>query len=157
MVGVVAERDPILAQEAERPLIAEVERALEGGPTGGRPKLVGPSGETTELPRPLYAALLRAAQALAAGHGIAILPMQAMLTTQQAAELLGISRPSLIRLLEEGAIPYERVRSHRRIRLVDLLEYRRRRDEEREAALERIARDAQAFGTYDAYEPVRTR
>lgn len=158
MVAVITDREPILAREEERARIAEVERVLEVQGAGpGAPKLVGPAGQTTEIPESLYAVLLRATQALAAGHGVAILPMQVLLTTQQAADLLGISRPSLIRLLESGAIPYERVRSHRRIRLADLLEFRRRRDAEREEALRRIVRTAQAQGSYDRYEPVRTR
>lgn len=154
----VAERDPILAGEEERTRITQVERLLEAPAVGGRrPRLVGPAGEETELPDSLYAALARVVHALAAGYGVTILPMQAMLTTQQAADLLGISRPSLVRLLDEGAIPYERIRSHRRIRLADLLEFRRLRDAEREAALGRIVRDAQEAGVYDDYEPVPTR
>jgi excisionase family DNA binding protein len=157
-VVAVAERGPILAQEEERHRISQLERLLEEpGVSGRRPRLVGPAGEETELPDSVYTALVRVAQVLAAGYGVTILPTRAKLTTQQAADLLGISRPSLIRLLEAGAIPYERVRSHRRILLTDLLEFRRRRDAEREAALERIVRDAQASGIYDQYEPVRTR
>lgn len=125
--------------------------------TSGRPKLVGSAGEEVELPNALYTASVRVIEALAAGYGVPILPTQPMLTTQQAADLLGISRPSLARLLDEGAIPDERIRSRRRIRLVDPMEFRRRRDGEREAALERVARKAQLSGIYNEYEPVRTR
>jgi excisionase family DNA binding protein len=157
MAQAVTDREPILVGEDERVRIAEVERVLETPEAGRRTLLIGPSGEATELPASLYDVLLRVARELADGHGVAILPMEAMVTTQQAADLLGISRPSLVRLLESGALPFERIRSHRRIRLADLIEYRRRRDAERAEALGRIVRAAQARGVYDAYEPARTR
>lgn len=151
------EREPILAPAEELERIERVERvlALEGPGQGAR--LIGPRGEETELPAALYTVLFRAAHALVAGHGIAIVPVGALLTTQEAANLLNISRPSLIKLLDAGELPYHRVRSHRRIRLSDLLDYRRRRDAAAEAAMRRIVERAQASGTYDDYSPARTR
>ena len=71
------------------------------------------------------------------------------LTAQRAADLLGVSRPPLIKLLEAGVLPYHKAGSHRRIFLKDLLAYQKRRDEERKAALDRIAKEAFESGLYD--------
>ena len=151
------EREPILAQADELDRIEQIERVLGEEVPAHPARLIGPGGEETELPAALYAVLLRAAHALVAGQGIAVVPMGALLTTQQAANLLNISRPSLIKLLDEGELPYHRLRSHRRIRLSDLLEYRQRRDAAAEAAMRRMVERAQASGTYDEYRPTATR
>jgi excisionase family DNA binding protein len=74
------------------------------------------------------------------------------LTTEAAATLLGISRPTLIRLLDTGAIPYRRTqgtRGHRRIRRSDAVTYLRADLEQRRKALDELAADAEAFGFFD--------
>lgn len=148
MTTTVAEREPIVAGEAERGALDAIERALR--PVADqRAEIVGPDGTRTELPESLYAVLIRAAQELRRGRGVSILPVGMELTTQQAADLVNVSRPFLIRLLEAGQIPFHRVGSHRRIRLDDLLAYRRRRSEERKAMLAGMAADAQELGLYD--------
>jgi len=63
--------------------------------------------------------------------------------------LLGVSRPHLIRLLESGNLPYHKAGSHRRVYFKDLIAYQKRRDAERKAALNRIAKEAFEFGLYD--------
>ena len=83
------------------------------------------------------------------GRAIVLIPENQQLTTQRAADLLGVSRPHLIKLLGTGELPYHKVGSHRRIYLKDLLGYQRRRDMERKAALDRIAREAFESGLYD--------
>ena len=69
-----------------------------------------------------------------------------MLTTHQAVRLLGVSRPHLIKLLEEGKIPYSKVGSHRRILLEDVLRYREKRGQERQGALDQMTRRMQEEG-----------
>lgn len=148
MATAVAEREPIVANESEHRALDEIERALVRVPDQ-RARIVGPDGTQTELPESLYMVLVRAAQELRRGRGVSILPVGMELTTQQAADLVNVSRPFLIRLLEAGQIPYHRVGTHRRIRLDDLLAYRRRRSEERRTMLAGMAAEAQGLGIYD--------
>lgn len=88
-------------------------------------------------------------EAMAAGHGVFIYPQQAELTTMEAADMLNVSRPYLIKLLEAGDIPYHKVGRHRRIRLDDLLNYKERIDRDREAILDQMVREAEDLGLYD--------
>jgi excisionase family DNA binding protein len=83
------------------------------------------------------------------GRAIVLIPENQQLTTQRAADLLGVSRPHLIKLLEAGELPCHKAGSHRRIYLKDLIAYQKRRDMERKAALGRIAKEAFASGLYD--------
>ena len=147
MATATAEREPIVAPEEERPALASIEEAL-GGRQTRLARLVGPDGSERELPGSLYEVLVRAAHELSRGNGIAVLPVGSELTTQRAADLLNVSRPFLIRLLERGELPYHLVGTHRRIRLDDLLAYRRVRSERRREALRRLAIEAQELGIY---------
>jgi excisionase family DNA binding protein len=83
---------------------------------------------------------------MAQGHGVALLPVRAELTTQQAADLLNVSRPYLIRLLEDRKIPFRLVGQHRRVRFEDLLAYQREDDEERRRVADELTADAQELG-----------
>src|SRR5579875_565070 len=104
------------------------------------PFLVGPDGERIELPLSAFKVLKLVVGAMARGQSITLIPHDAELTTQEAADMLGVSRPHLIKLLERGEIPFHRVGTHRRIRSEDLLAYRARRDAERKAALDELVR-----------------
>jgi excisionase family DNA binding protein len=87
-------------------------------------RLVDPEGNGVALPAPVYDVLVQAVEALRAGRAVAVAPLAQRLTTQEAADLLGVSRPTLVKLLESGTIPYEQPGRHRRVRLADLLAYR---------------------------------
>jgi excisionase family DNA binding protein len=96
-------------------------------------------GDRVELPAEVYRVLRQVVEALRQGLAVTVVPQAQMLTTQQAADLLGVSRPTVIKLLDEAKIPFERVGTHRRILLRDLLAYREQRRAEQYAALEATA------------------
>jgi excisionase family DNA binding protein len=96
-----------------------------------------------ELPTGAVALLMEILEAMAAGRGVTIVPENAELTTVQAAEILNVSRPFLISLLEDKAIPHRKVGKHRRIRMEDVMAYKANIDREREAVLDQLVREAQ--------------
>ena len=95
------------------------------------------------LPRHALELLRNILTEMAQGNSVTIMPVHAEVTTQEAANLLNVSRPHLVKLLEKGAIPFSRVGTHRRIRLQDVMEYRAARTAESEAALQALADQAQ--------------
>lgn len=99
--------------------------------------------EPIELPAGAVTLLLDILGAMASGQGVTIIPEAAELTTMQAADILHVSRPFLIKLLEEGQIPYRRVGKHRRIRMEDVMNYKRAIDQQRETVLDQLVADAQ--------------
>lgn len=99
-----------------------------------------------ELPAGAVAMLLDILEAMAAGRGVTIIPENAELTTVQAAEILNVSRPFLIRLLEEGVIKHRKVGTHRRIRMEDVMAYKMQIDQDREAVLDELVEDAEDQG-----------
>lgn len=112
------------------------------------PALVDEHGTRTELPRPIYELLVRVASALQEGKVISLVPETQELTTQAAANILGVSRPHLIKLVESGQLPFHKVGAHRRIRMKDLIAFQQERDRNRRTALDDMARKAQEAGLY---------
>ena len=138
--------------------VAELERRGVAAPRP-QPALVGMDGGRLEVPGPVFDALVQVATAMAHGQGVTVIPQNALLTTQEAADLLGVSRPTLVRLLADDEIPYEQRGRHRRIMLSDLLAYQERLRQERRDSLDMMAREGQAAGLYEATSgpPPRTR
>lgn len=102
--------------------------------------LVDPQGNARPIPDEIFRILDQVTNALAAGEGITVVPQGMTMTTQQAADFLGISRPTLVRLLEAGDIPFDKPGRHRRVRLEDLVAYQASFRAERRAALREMQR-----------------
>ncbi len=137
--------DPVSIPEAQGAQIRDLRRLVQRG----NAKLVGPDGNQIAIPEPVHDLLLMILKNLQAGKAVSIVPEHQQLTTQRAANILGVSRPFLVRLLENGDMPFHMVGSHRRIYLRDLLDYKRRRDTARHEAINNMARSEMEAGTYD--------
>jgi excisionase family DNA binding protein len=112
-------------------------------------RLMTGSGEAVTLPDELRRVLTAVVSSMQHGQAVTLGPLAMRLTTQQAADLLGVSRPTLIKLLQDGRIPYETPNRHRRIRLVDLLAFQAARRTERRSSLGEMAREAQDLELYE--------
>lgn len=95
----------------------------------------GSVGDQVEIPHEIYEVLVKTVQAMRKGLAITITPRSHTLTTQQAAEVLGVTRPTLVKILDEGRIPFEKPGTHRRVQLGDVLAYKEARKAEQYAAL----------------------
>ena len=83
---------------------------------------------------------------LAIGNAVKVVPVHAELTSQEAADLLNVSRPHLVKMLEEGAIPFTKTGRHRRVRFSDLMAFKQRRDEESQEAMDELVRQTRELG-----------
>ena len=154
MTALTLERTVLPPEESLDKLVALL------GPMGAEPTTTvsGPNGEHMVLPPEVFAVLRDVVQAMAHGQAVTIVPVHQRLTTQKAADLLGISRPTVVKLLESGEIAFERPGHHRRVRLADVLAYRQRRSTQRRDSLDRMVEIADGGGMYErTATPKRTR
>ena len=98
------------------------------------------------IPRATAVMFAQILDLLAQGRGVQIFPKEVELSTQQAADMLNVSRPYLVGLLDEKVIPYRMVGSHRRVRVADLLTYKQKDDAERQGVADDLAAEAQKHG-----------
>lgn len=127
--------------------LLDLARFLEGHIEPGL--LLGSDGEQVPLPGEVYRVLHQVVDVMRQGKAILVAPQGLLLTTQEAADFLGVSRPTLVKLLEDGAIPFEKPNRHRRVRLQDLLDFRHKRRTDQRAALNQLTADASRLGLYD--------
>ena len=155
MEDLIRRMTPVAAPPEQKAQVEALSKALEGmvhSPKRRAPKckLVGPKGETIALPESVFYMLERVAEVLARGDSITVVPVGREVTTQQAANLLNVSRQYLVRLLDEGRIAYRKTGKHRRLRIEDVLAFKEKRDKDRRAGLRELSQLSQEFGGYDS-------
>jgi excisionase family DNA binding protein len=146
----MAQTPPAIPSESEALLAGETSRILASRKQTAKPlqlRIVDDPGKRTiRIPAAAVQMLVRILEEMARGNAVALIPVNAELTTQEAGDMLNISRPSLIQLLDEGKIDFRRVGTHRRVRFESLMEYKRRADDDRRAALAELAACDQELG-----------
>ena len=128
--------ETLLAAESSRRLARHTQRDLKF-------QIAGKQGEAITLPAAAVRLLVQVLSEMATGHAVSIMGVNAQLTTQQAADVLGVSRPFLMKLLKDRAIPSRKVGTHRRVLLADLMAYRESIARKRLEALDELAAQAQ--------------
>jgi len=111
--------------------------------------LVDANGETIPIPESLDKILRQVVQAMASSKLVSIVIQDQEFTTQQAADFLNVSRPYLIKLLEQGEIPYIMLGTHRRVRFEDLKQYKQQRDSKRRKLLQELIEITEEAGLYE--------
>lgn len=139
------EEDKALARQSKQTLAHHVQKdqslTLQVVDGDGQP--------TIKLPPGVVKLLMDILGTIASGQGMTVIPQEAELTTVQAAEILNVSRPHVVKLLEEGVIPHHKVGTHRRVRLEDVIQYKQKIDQESDDALEKLTALSQELGLYD--------
>lgn len=102
--------------------------------------------EVVELPTFALRLLGEILSELALGNAVRVVPIHAELTTQEGADMLNVSRPHLVKLLDQGALPHTKTGRHRRIKFADLMAYKEQRDHASRAAMNELAAQAQELG-----------
>jgi excisionase family DNA binding protein len=113
------------------------------------PRRVAADGTSVELPAQVHEVSLQVVTAMEAGLAVTVAPHHLTLSTQEAADLLGVARTTVVRLFETGAIPFDKPSRHRKVKLVDLLDYRERQRSEAEHALADLVAETERLGFYD--------
>lgn len=133
-----------IVTDEDRTQAREVLHAL-----GKHPRITVEDGSILDLPQPVLDALAEFLTATAEGEQALVVRPDSDLTTQQAAAVLGVSRPTVIRLVDSGKLPARLVGTHRRLDLRDVLTYRESSVTNRRAALDDMVREAEDLGLYD--------
>jgi len=144
MAVAVSERTVLPPEESLDDLVDFVRR-VNGY---GHAELVGPDGARTPLPAAVYEVLHYVVLAMARGQAVTIAPHHQQLTTQEAADILGVSRPTLVKMLDDGLIPFTQPGRHRRVLLRDVLAFQEQRRMARQAALDELVEISEAADGY---------
>jgi excisionase family DNA binding protein len=142
---------PVLPSETEALLARETSRVLAARMQDTDPMELrildhDTPEETLKLPVPAVRLLLRILEEMARGNAVTLIPLHAELTTQEAADMLNISRPTLIQFLDEKKIKFRRIGTHRRIPLEAVMEYKRKTRAERQTAIDEFVSHNEELG-----------
>jgi len=141
--------EPVTAPEATRPGLVDLYNLLsDNAQSNEQFTVMAANRRAVVLPSTVVQLLRQVVGTLAKGDALRLVAVHQELTTQQAADLLNVSRQYLVRLLDEGKLAYHKTGTHRRLKLEDVLEYRRQRDSERKESLAELSRMTQEFGGY---------
>ena|SRR5450631_2104041 len=141
----IAAKKPITPPDTEQQQVQALERAL----LRGIPAFVTSAGERIEIPGTVFEVLRTAVGFMSQGQAVTLVPDNQAITTQRAADILGMSRPFFIKQLEGGLMAHHRVGNQRRVYLRDVQEFAKKRDKERLSALDLLARKAFEAGLYE--------
>ncbi len=136
---------PVLPSSEEAALAKEASRHLAKH-EGGELRVQLDDGEVLRLPKAVHDLLYHLLTEMGKGNAVTLFPVHAVLTTQEAADYLNVSRPFLIKLLEQGKLRFEMVGTHRRIRFSDLETFRKEAEEQRKSTMNQLAEQAQKLG-----------
>jgi len=133
------------AAQAAR-LLAPFLRKRKGAPQHVTIVAKGNHETCVTVPRAAFELFIRILGEMANGNEVTIVPVHTELTTQQAADLLKVSRPFMVKLIEEGTIPCRMVGTRRRVRFEDLVRYKQQDEAERQKVIDELTAEAQRLG-----------
>jgi excisionase family DNA binding protein len=136
--------------DAPADLPAEFAGAVRDAVRAGTPLRLQVGASVCEITGDVATGIIAVLEAVGAGHPVDITTLDNDLTTGQAADLLQVSRPTVVALIDKGALPATRVGTHRRVRTIDVLAYREQARKERRGALDDLVEISGALGLYDA-------
>lgn len=147
----MTESSTFLPSERDQGRLLDFVRAMRarGRDAQPMPMMITAAGEQITMSSEVASMMLEVLDTLANGQAVTVIPRQRMLTTQEAADLLNISRPTFVKILDRGELPFEMRGRHRRVRLEDLLQYQRSLEAVRGEELDAMQRDAEADGLYE--------
>jgi excisionase family DNA binding protein len=144
----LSQNEPIesaIPQEQEIKRIKQLEKVLGSNSQSIK---IDNNGEQVLIPESVIVMWRQVVHAMGSGQAISIVPQQQEMTTQEAADFLSVPRPYLIKLLEQGEIPYTQVNSQQRLNLLDLRKYKEETDKQRRKILDELIQESQDLGFY---------
>ncbi len=139
-------REPVIPSESDVDLARKMMPHFQRNGDSKKVNVRVGGGEQVELPEVAVELLVRILGQLAAGNAVTLMPVHKALTTQEAADILGVSRPFVVAQMDSGKIPYRKVGTHRRVMVKDLVDYKRKMDAAREQSLDELAAEGQRLG-----------
>jgi excisionase family DNA binding protein len=151
MIQFEDELRPIELPDAERPALKLLNETLAHVAVAdhGKAMLIGPNGEDVEIPASLFRVLRQAVALLTKGARVVVAPIDKEISTQEAADLLNVSRPYLVSLIDKEEIPCEKTGRYRKLRFGEVLAYKEQRNANRRRILAEMMRKNREAGLYD--------